>query len=206
MNPSVLIGYSGHSLVVADAYIRSGRTINYYLDREEKDFNPLSITFIGDEKKPLKNIYGQNYSFLLAIGDNKLRRHVGVYIEQKGEKLENIIHPSASVSPYSEISKGVFINSNATINSMAQLKDGVIINTAAVIEHQCRIGSFAHIAPGAVLAGNVKVGDGSFIGANSVVKEGVSIGKNVVIGAGSIVLHDIEDNVKAVGCPVRIIK
>lgn len=48
--------------------------------------------------------------------------------------------------------------------------------------------------------------DNVFIGAGSIVRKGVRIGKNSVVGMNSMVLHDIPENVIAVGTPCRIIK
>ena len=53
--------------------------------------------------------------------------------------------------------------------------------------------------------GNVIIGENSFIGANSVIKEGVKIGKNVGVGAGSVIIKDVEDGIKIVGNPGRIL-
>mgnify|MGYP004443708773 CR=1 FL=1 len=36
--------------------------------------------------------------------------------------------------------------------------------------------------------------------------QGVTIGNNVTIGAGSVVVHDLPDNVVAVGNPARVVK
>ena len=50
------------------------------------------------------------------------------------------------------------------------------------------------------------VGDNVWIGAGVQVMPGVRIGSNVVIGGGSVVVHDIPDNVIAVGNPCRVMK
>jgi acetyltransferase-like isoleucine patch superfamily enzyme len=45
-----------------------------------------------------------------------------------------------------------------------------------------------------------------WIGAGVQVMPGVTIGSNVVIGGGSVVVHDIPDNVVAVGNPCRPVR
>ena len=52
----------------------------------------------------------------------------------------------------------------------------------------------------------ITVGDNVWIGAGVQVMPGVRIGSNVVIGGGSVVVHDIPDNVIAVGNPCRVMK
>lgn len=52
----------------------------------------------------------------------------------------------------------------------------------------------------------ITVGNDVWIGAGVQVMPGVTIGSNVVIGGGSVVVHDIPDNVVAVGNPCRVIR
>ena len=52
----------------------------------------------------------------------------------------------------------------------------------------------------------IRVGNNVWIGGNVCVMPGVTIGDNVTIGAGSVVVHDIPNNVLAVGNPCRVIK
>lgn len=52
----------------------------------------------------------------------------------------------------------------------------------------------------------VYIGEGTLIGANSVILKGVNIGKRSFIGANSVVTKNIEDDILAVGNPIKIIK
>lgn len=52
----------------------------------------------------------------------------------------------------------------------------------------------------------ITVGDNVWFGAGVQVLPGVTIGNNVVIGAGSVVVHDIPDNVVAVGNPCKPVR
>lgn len=52
----------------------------------------------------------------------------------------------------------------------------------------------------------VTIGDNCWIGAGTVICPGVTIGSNSVIGAGSVVVHDIPENVVAVGNPCRVLR
>ncbi len=79
-------------------------------------------------------------------------------------------------------------------------------NTNAAVDHDCLIGDYAHVGPGVSLAGNVTVGEGAFLGIGSVAIMGSTIGRWSTVGAGAAVVHDIPDNVTAVGLPARIIK
>lgn len=202
-NKCILIGYSGHGYVVAEAALESGINIMGYSDKDELQKNPFDIEYLGFENSEDFIGWGLEASFIIGIGDNTIRQKIAGVIISKGKKLETVISKSASVSETAKIGKGVFINRSAAVNALAEIGDNVILNTGCIIEHECFLGNAVHIAPGAVLAGNVKVGERSFIGANSVVKQGVTIGRNVTVGAGSVVVKDIPDNEIWVGNPAK---
>lgn len=201
----ILIGYSGHGFVVAEAAILSGLFLKEYTEHSKVRRNPFALDYVGFEMASDFKEWQTDKKYILGIGDNKIRQKVGNYIISKQKELLNVIHPSSSISKSCVMGIGNFISKNVSINPLASLGDLCIINTGAIIEHECSIGNAVHVAPGAVLAGNVSVGDLSFIGANAVIKQGVQIGKNVVVGAGAVVLNDIEDHQRIVGNPGRIL-
>ena len=201
----ILIGYSGHGFVVAEAAILSGLFVKEYTELNKASRNPFALDYLGFEMDIDFKGWHTDKKYILGIGDNRTRQKVGNYIISKQKQLLNVIHPSSSISKTCVMGFGNFISKNVSLNPLTKLGDLCIINTGAIIEHECSIGNAVHIAPGAVLAGNVSVGDLSFIGANAVIKQGVRIGKNVVVGAGTVVLNDIEDHQRIVGNPGRIL-
>lgn len=202
MKQIALIGYSGHSYVIADAIIENNYTLVGYFELEETPSNPFKLEYLGKDEE----ISDQNICYFPAIGSNRIREQIFKLINKKKVETINVIHPTASISSFSKIGIGNFIAASVRINPLSIITNGCIINTGAIIEHECYIGEFSHVAPGAVLTGNVKIGKSSFIGANSVIKQGVTIGENVIIGAGTVVLKDIPDNQTWVGNPAKRIK
>lgn len=202
----VLIGYSGHGYVVADAALQVGMPLKFYADVEEFAQNPFNLEYLGYEKTPEFNGWSADYVYILGVGDNLLRYKLGVLLDAKDQTMVNVISSTTQVSSLARLGKGIFIAPQARVNALATVGDLAIINTGAIVEHECRLGKAVHIAPGAVLAGNVTVGDKTFIGANSVVKQGVTIGENVIVGAGSVVLKDIPPGSTFAGNPARSIK
>lgn len=201
----VLIGFSGHALVIAEALKLTGHEIIGYLEKNRAVSNELNLEYLGHESDNtvLKRIKG--FCLFPAIGDNLIRSTVMSFFERKAFQFISVIHPDSSIAKQVNIGAGTFVARGACINPFVQIGQGVIINTGAIIEHECKISAYAHIAPGAVLAGGVSVGRNSFIGANAVIKQGVTIGDNVIIGAGAVVLKNIEENLTMVGNPARII-
>ncbi len=201
----ILVGYSGHGLVVADTALENNLNLIGYTEKSVNEVNPFKLEYLGDESSLDFKGWGLDVAFILGIGDNILREKIYNQILENGKKVISLINSKCFISSFASIGEGVFINRNVSINAFAIIGSNVILNTGCIIEHECMIGDSVHIAPGAVLAGNVKVGSGSFIGANSVIKQGVEIGKNVIVGAGTVVLNDIPNEKKIVGNPSRFI-
>lgn len=203
---TIIVGYSGHGLVVADTAILSGYNLVGYCDLEEKINNPFGIKFFGNEKNLESKYFGNNFQFIIGIGDNKIRTKIFKFLSDRSANIISIIHPKASVSNKSKVNSGTFISSNVSVNTMSEIGLNCILNTGSIIEHDCIISDNVHVGPSAVVLGNVQIGDGSFIGSGSIIKEGLIVGKNVIIGAGSIVLKNIPDNSLSYGRPSKIIK
>lgn len=201
----VLVGYSGHGFVVADAVLEQGLNLEFYTDKQQVTQNSFNLEYLGFEGDRDFSHWQKDFDYVLGIGDNIIRRKAAEILQVKGENLLTIIQTRSSVSGRAEIGTGSFIGRNAAVNAFAIVGDFSIINTGAIVEHECRLGKAVHIAPGAVLAGNVEIGDNTFVGANAVIKEGVRIGRNVIIGAGSVILKNVEDNQTIVGNPGRVI-
>lgn len=199
----ILIGYSGHGFVVAEAAIRQGLNLQYYTEVEEKERNPFHLRYFGNEQEENFHGWNANFSYILGIGDNNARSKVLDLILKNKKEILNVIHPSALFSETANSGYGNFLSKNVIVNPLVKIGNACILNTGCIIEHECEIGNAVHIAPGAVLAGNVRVGDFSFIGANAVVKQGVTIGHNAVIGAGTVVLNDVKDGQVIIGNPGR---
>lgn len=201
----ILIGYSGHGYVVAEAALAAGMPLNAYCERHINLLNPFKLNYLGQEDDADFAGWKGNHQFLLGIGDNAIRTKIALNILSHQQTLANVVHPETSISKYFQMGVGNFISRQVAVNTFASIGDYCILNTGCIVEHECKIGNSVHIAPGAVLTGNVKVGDFSFIGANCVVKQGVTIGSNVVIGAGSVIIKDVPDHATVVGNPGRIL-
>ena len=199
----ILIGYSGHALVIAEVAIENGNSIIGYSDKQQVVLNPFKLEYLGFEKDQDFIGWEKGCSFILGIGDNSLRQSIAKKIENKNKNIKTVIHSSASISVSSLIGDGTFINRNVSVNALAVIGKNVILNTGCIVEHECVLEDAVHIAPGAVLSGNVYIGERSFVGANAVIKQGVVIGKDVIIGAGSVVIKDVQDGKKIVGNPSR---
>ncbi|KAB7707394.1 acetyltransferase [Bacillus aerolatus] len=207
MKAIVVIGEGGHSKVVQDiikaeaeyklvALLDDKYTISQKSDKVI--LAPISYAFkLMQEEKEVH--------FIVAIGNNRVRKQIVERLASKNAHFAVLIHPSAIVSPSALIKDGTVVMPNAVINAAAVIGQHTIINTAAVVEHDNRIGDFSHISPNVTLTGNVTVGTGTHIGAGAVVIPGKTIGPWSVVGAGSVVIGDLPQEITAVGAPARVI-
>ena len=201
----ILLGYSGHGFVVAEALLKQGYGLIGYADSNKWEKNPYDIPFLGDERSANFDWSSQIF-YALGVGDNKTRSKIAHRVVVNGGRLVSIIHPEASISKDMQLGDGSFIARNAAVNPLVKVGSNVILNTSCIIDHECIIEDNVHIAPGAVLTGNVKVGKDAFVGANCIVKEGVRIGEGSIIGAGSVIIKDVDPGKIVVGNPGKYLR
>lgn len=201
-NSLALLGAGGHAKVVLDTLhlVSTYHEISVYDDNPSK----LGSEILGYEVHvPIQHHLNLTMNVHVAIGDNLVRRRLGEEILNGKMNYLVITHPTAIVSKFSQIGRGVFIAAGATIAPDAVLDDGVIINHHSVIDHDCSIGSWTHIAPGVVLGGGVIVGKNCLIGAGAVILPGIQIADDVVVGAGAVVTRDVAQGLTVVGVPAH---
>lgn len=202
----VLVGYSGHAHVVHEILMLQGYRPIAYLAPHEQAHRYLNLPYWGSEQDPHTNTRLRDHDYFVAIGDNKIRKQVSLYLFDLVKfHPVLIIAPTAYVSSDSKINPGCLVNTAAIIHPGTQVGFGTILNTACSIDHDCLIEDFVHIGPGAVLCGNVSVGEGTFIGAGTTIIPGIRIGKWATIGAGSVVIRDVPDGVRIAGNPAKSI-
>lgn len=199
MDNICLFGASGHGLVVKDIAFSQDVTIVAFFD-DNSEINYVNEIPVFSKNK--LNNYLDN-SFLISIGNNKIRKEISLKIDVV---FTTLIHKMATIASSVTISEGTVIMAGAIINAESKIGKHVIINTSAIVEHDCFIDDFVHISPNATLTGNVSVGIGTHIGAGSVIIPNIKIGKWVTIGAGSVVIENIPDKAVVVGNPGKIIR
>lgn len=204
LNPLILVGYSGHSFGVIEAWLQKGGIIKGYVDKVRKENNPFNIDYLGTDKKIFYR--PKNTAIHLSIGDIQIRRSLLESIKNFDNNLVTIISPESNISSFSQIGNGTYIARGVNINPYVSIGKNCIINTSCSIDHEVVIGNNTHVAPGAVIAGGVRIGSNCFVGANSVIKQNTKIEDNAVVGAGSVVLQNVEKNQVVVGNPAKRIK
>lgn len=201
MNRLVIIGASGHGKVVADI-----AHLNGYEDIVFLDDNPGLSEVDGHRVAGQVSSFDrhENCDFVVAVGDVSVRSRIQARLEDAGERVVTLVHPSAVVAGDVAIGAGSVVMAGAVVNPSASLGRGCIINTGATVDHDCTVGDFVHVSVGAHLAGAVSVGDGTWVGIGAVVSNNISICPGCVVGAGAVVVRDIEVPGTYVGVPAKL--
>jgi len=198
-----VIGAGGHGKVVLDAALSEGAhvVVGIVDDNLELAGGKLFDVPIADSMGELSGVEG----YIVAIGNNRVRREKYDLLLKAGYTPVSIIHTSAIISPSARIGKGTAVLANVVINPDACVGDNVVLYTSCTIDHECVISDHSYISPGCNVCGRVNVGIGAMIGAGAVILPGLSIGEWATVGAGAVVTNDVPDNVTVVGVPARVL-
>lgn len=205
----VIAGASGFGKEVLDILRHEpNNDIVGFIDKDEKLFGSKinGVPVLGDDAI-LAKLHSEGVSaVVVAIGDHRIRRRLFDLALDYGYELINVIHPSAYISRYAELGRGVIIYAGVVINTNVRIGDNVLLNSGATIGHDTKIGGDVNINPGANIAGRVLIKRGAYIGIGASISENLTIGEGSVVGAGSVVVRDVPDNVVATGVPARATK
>ena len=200
MKRLILIGAGGHAAELRD-YIRHN---NQRPERESIDVigyiddNPSTYEHYGFEEPFLgsikEHIVRHDCEYLMAIANLMFRKPIIEEFIIKGAKLTGFIHPTAIISPSSQIDSTVVISHNASVGPKVRIGRFNMLNSRCTIGHDTVIGDFNFISPQVALSGNTKIGNGNLLGTNSATIPGVEIGNRNIIGAGTIVFRSIDSD------------
>ncbi|NCD35120.1 MAG: acetyltransferase [Spartobacteria bacterium] len=203
MNEIYILGAGGHGKVVASVLHSAGIPVSGFYDDApallQKTVAGLPV--LGTLRDFMRLDAPRA---LIGMGDRQLRTRLSAICIQT--RWITAIHAASWVDPTVELGAGSVICAGSIIQPDTIIGNHCIVNTGATVDHDCKLSNFVHICPGVHLGGNVTIGDGSWIGIGAQIIQGVTVGKNVIIGAGSTVLHDVPDNIMAVGSPSRIVR
>jgi len=199
----IIIGAGGHGKVCADVAIKMNRWKEILFLDDNPELNvSMGIPVVGDTTSFQQYIYDSD--IFVAIGCNKIRKHVLENVLNAGASIPVLIHPSAILGHDVQIGTGSVLMANVVINPCSSIGVGCIINTGATIDHDCRLGDFVHISPGSSIAGSVTIGDKAWLGIGAVVSNNLTISAECTIGAGAVVVYSINDKGTYVGVPAQM--
>ncbi|MCY8545909.1 acetyltransferase [Bacillus vallismortis] len=207
MRNVAIVGDGGHGKVIRELInARSDTRLAAVLDDKFRTFEAGKEWYTGppEAASEVRRLI-PDVLFLIAIGNNSIRKQQAERLGLKKEDFITLIHPSAIVSKSAVIGEGTVIMAGAIIQADARIGAHCIINTGAVAEHDNHISDFVHLSPRVTLSGAVAVQEGAHVGTGAAVIPQLTIGSWSIVGAGSAVIRSIPDGVTAAGAPARII-
>jgi sugar O-acyltransferase (sialic acid O-acetyltransferase NeuD family) len=194
MKRIAIFGYGGQGRTVADAL------------RGYTEFVVLDDKLDGGSNKLKDKLFLQQHYIIVAIGDNRLRKHFCDLVLWHGGELAGVVHAAAFVSNEAKIRDGTSIHFGAHVGSGAHIGRGCIVNTNASVGHDCQIGDYVNICDGTILGGGVTIGNESFIGLNATILPRTRIGRGAFIAAGAVVVDHVGDGKRVGGNPATVLK
>jgi len=194
--PIIIIGTGGHARVLADSLLAANRPLTGFIDPAPQFNEWCGIPVLGDDST-LQTYSPADIALVNGIGAvpfRNLRQIAGKKFMHLGYRFTSVIHPSAIISPETNLADDVQILAGALLQNGVTAGTDVIINTGARIDHDCSISATCHIAPGAVLCGNVRLAQGVHIGSGATVIQEIDIGADTVIGAGTTITESVDSN------------
>ena len=135
----IVIGYSGHSMVLIDSMLELDLDILGYAEKKEAVSNPFELKYLGCENDSSFQYLSTEHDFVIGIGDNSIRSKISNFIRNKAGELISIIDKTAIISNTVKMGTGNFIAKNTTISTFAILGNDIIINTSSSVDHHCVI-------------------------------------------------------------------
>lgn len=160
-----------------------------------------------DDLFKTQNLKGKK--FLLTMGDNEIRADLINKITSIGGQVPTMIHPTAIVSRFAQISPiGVYISAFTHIQADTIINQGTVILSGVNISHTNIIGKYCFIAGGATIGAYTTVEDYVFVGQGALSISGKvkKIGTHAYIGARSLLTKEISAYNIVAGSPARVIK
>ncbi len=157
----IIIGGGGFAKVLIDAIILEAKfkIAGFCVDNIPIGnciFEKYSV--ISDTKLSSINDIN-NYYFIIALGDNQIRKRFYQNALLKC-KPARIIHPSAIIGSTVEIGNGTVVMANVVINAYSSIGNNTIINTGVIIDHDSKIGNHVHLSIGTLIGSYAVITDG----------------------------------------------
>jgi sugar O-acyltransferase (sialic acid O-acetyltransferase NeuD family) len=194
-----IIGAGGHAKVVYDAILSAEQheVVGFVDDNVDligtKLYGLPIVGNIADLDSPaLRDPENRGVEgYIIAIGNNTVRKEKVAFYSQAGYLPITVIHPRAVIAKTAQIGEGAVVFANVVVNPEARIGKHVILYTACTIDHECNIADYAYISPGCNVGGQVTIETGAFLGIGAVVLPRITVGAWSIIGAGAVVTKDI---------------
>ena len=196
----IIVGAGGHAAEIRD-YVNHFNEANKgtqlevigFLDDDQDSYNHYGFKepYLG---KIDEHTIDPSVEYIMGIANLSFRKQLILMLQDKGAKFRGLIHPTAIISPSSEIDETTVISHNASVGAKVKIGAFNMLNSRCTIGHDSSIGSFNFISPQVAIAGNTIIGNGNLVGTNACTIPGMKIGDDNKIAAGMTIYKSVGDN------------
>ena len=213
MKELVIIGGMGNGTVAAssvediNAIKPEWEILGFMNDNETDSINEYPILGKIDYDTAQK-LLDDNVYFLYTLISTKLNfkyLHKLTDLKIPLSHFATIIHPTAVISKFAKIGKGVSIQPFVSVGPNVTIADYVQIFAQSLIGHNSTLDNYSYVANNACIGAHVHLKEGAYLGTNCSILENVTIGKWGLVGIGAVVIKDVDNYSKVVGNPARVI-
>lgn len=149
---------------------------------------------------------GDTGSYVVALGDGRMRERGARACEAAGLRPTALIHPGVLHSEFVTFGDGSVVCAGTILTTNVRLGAHVQVNLACTIGHDVVIEDFVTLSPGVNVSGHVTLRRGAFVGTGATIIEGSAaeplvIGEGAVIAAGACVIRSVEAGALVAGVP-----
>lgn len=155
-----IVGAGGHARNVVDAIEKQGlyTILGYCVDDIPVHESIAGGYPVLSAIKSNELEVSEDASFVIAIGNNAIRKELYHFYNQKFEAA-TVIHPTAAIATTARIGNGTVILANCTVNANSVLGENCLLNSNVVVDHDCHLGNHVHLRIGTLVSSFTKLED-----------------------------------------------
>jgi len=210
----VILGGRGNGSVVAstvediNAVHPTYRILGFVNDGDETELHGYPLLGPLDESTIAPLLADPEVDFFWALVSVKLAAAFQERLRALGiprDRFATLVHPTAVVSKFATIGRGVAIQPLAHVGPNVTIGDHVHLFAQTMIGHDAVLEDFAYVANNACIGAGVVLREGAYVGTNATTLEHIELGAWSLVGMGSLVLRSVPAGAKVVGSPARSI-
>lgn len=214
MNKLVIIGGRGNGTVVCstvediNAVAKRWEILGFMDDHVEGALNGYPVLGAIHPDVAARYLDDPEVLFYWALVTVRLREEFTARLRALGiprERFATLVHPTAVVSRFAKLGRGVSVQPLVNVGPNAELGDHVQVFAQAMVGHDATLERYSYVANNACVGAHVRLREGAYLGTNASTLENIELGRWSLVGMGSVVIRSVPDHAKVVGNPARIL-
>lgn len=215
MKKLIIIGGYGNGTVVQSTVEdinkikKEWELLGFLNDREKGMINGLPVLGEVSRETVEKYLKDEDVYFYYSLISVKLNHKFLFKLEDLNiplERFATLIHPTAVVSKFAKIGRGVSIHPFVSVGPNVEMGNFIHVFAQSLVGHGAKLEDFSYVANNACIGADVVLKKGAYLGTNATTREFLTLGEWSVTGMGAVVINDVADHSTVVGNPAKEIK